>query len=224
MSSEYYTIQPVGGLCNRIRVLLSYLVYARLKNKKLYVFWEIDQSCNGSFTDFFVVPKDCIFGNTQKEIDYKGCYTKDSYDRKLFIESFKELRLNDKVQKEVDKMIDRNLKPNYNAVHIRRNDFVRYAIKKGKFVDDSFFENFILKNNDKKVFIATDDRETQRHFINLPNTIYYKPIKEKEPDEKRQTPLLNAVIDIFVCIKANKFQGTKGSSFTELINILRQFK
>ncbi len=218
-----FIIKPLGGLCNKIRVVFSFVVRTRLNNRNLIVVWDYDKDCNGLFLDYFEPIKGVSFViQTDKKIDYEGCYANKSYDRKLYIESLRELKPNLRIQKEINKMINRELTPNYNAVHIRRTDHVKLATDKGKYTSDQEFIDFILKNNDVKIYLATDNRETQRYFIKLPNTIYHKPIQDKK--DKRQTSLEEAVIDLFICVKAKKFKGTYCSSFTELIDILRSFQ
>lgn len=47
------TIQPVGGLCNYLRVIFSYYVYATNMNEQLLVIWNETEYCNGFFLDYF---------------------------------------------------------------------------------------------------------------------------------------------------------------------------
>lgn len=221
--SEFY-IKPIGGLCTRIRVLFSYLSKTRLDNKKLVVVWDKDQDCNGYFLDYFQPIKDVVFiVNTKEKIDYEGSYPIKSIERKLYIKNLKELKLNDKIKKEVDKFLNRNLTKPFCAIHVRRTDLTKKVIDEGKFTSDIKFEEFVKSNNDKHIiYIATDNPDSQKYFIKLKNTIYNKPIRELK--SKRATSIEDALIDLYVCVKAKSFKGTVGSSFTELIEILRDQK
>ena len=43
-------IKPTGGLCNRLRVVISYYEDAKMKNEKLIIVWHEDINCNGKYT------------------------------------------------------------------------------------------------------------------------------------------------------------------------------
>ena len=51
--NNYYAIIPEGGLCNKIRVLLSHYDIAMKLNKKFIVIWNNDRYCNGLFLDYY---------------------------------------------------------------------------------------------------------------------------------------------------------------------------
>lgn len=54
-------IQPVGGLCNKIRVIMSYLFASIRNNETLHVYWVPDKDCQSKFKDLFLEPpKDLI--------------------------------------------------------------------------------------------------------------------------------------------------------------------
>jgi hypothetical protein len=46
-------VQAMGGIGNRLRVLLSYLAESRAKNRPLKVYWRPDAHCPGSFSSVF---------------------------------------------------------------------------------------------------------------------------------------------------------------------------
>jgi hypothetical protein len=50
-------IEPVGGLCNRLRALDSAIAFAEENNIPLSVVWILGPSCNCRFSDLFIVPK-----------------------------------------------------------------------------------------------------------------------------------------------------------------------
>jgi len=49
-------IKPVGGLCNRLRVIDSAIALAVNYKIKLHIIWELNQACNCKFSDLFIVP------------------------------------------------------------------------------------------------------------------------------------------------------------------------
>jgi len=72
-----------------------------------------------------------------------------------------------------------------------------------------------------KIYIATDNKETQDIFINKYNDrIIIKKIIPS--DSLRQTSVQDAVVDIYICAGAKYFMGSIGSSFTDLITYIRE--
>ena len=71
-----------------------------------------------------------------------------------------------------------------------------------------------------KVYIATDNYETQQTFINFyGDRLIYKKI---EPSTNlRQTSLQDAVVDMYVCAGAKYFLGSVKSSFSDTITYLQ---
>ena len=80
---------------------------------------------------------------------------------------------------------------------------------------------FIEDDPEKKVFLATDNSETQKMFLSRygDRICFYKEIKDS--DELRKTDVVDAIIDLYICKDATKFKGTTGSSFTGFIQYLR---
>jgi hypothetical protein len=72
-----------------------------------------------------------------------------------------------------------------------------------------------------KIYIATDNKDTQDIFINKYNDRLI--IKKIIPSKNlRQTSVQDAVVDIYICAGAKYFMGSIGSSFTDLINYIRE--
>ena len=73
-----------------------------------------------------------------------------------------------------------------------------------------------------KIYIATDNKNTQDIFYNKYNDrIIMKKIIPS--DNLRQTSVQDAVVDIYICAGAKYFMGSIGSSFTDIINYLKQY-
>lgn len=53
---KYLFVQPLGGLCNRMRVITGSAVLAKELNKELVVIWTRDKSLNCKYSDLFVAP------------------------------------------------------------------------------------------------------------------------------------------------------------------------
>lgn len=91
-----------------------------------------------------------------------------------------------------------------------------------KQLEDQDYMNFINKYNSKmKIYIATDNRETQDIFRKKYGNRMFVKLMNKKDSELRQTSVQDAVVDIYVCAGARHFMGTPKSSFTELISYIR---
>ena len=213
-------IKTIFGLCNRLRFMFSYYKFSKENNKKLIVIWENDNDCPGFFLDYF----EPINGITFKRKD-RGRFKIDSSDHDMkpgYNPDYKELKL-------LPHMIDiiKNkmnlLGSKYIALHIRRTDHIELAKFVGQYNSDEKFLQFIKneKKNNFNIYLATDNKETyemihRQHNLILP---YHNIV-----NSLRQTSLQDSIIDLFMCVYADKFIGTNYSSFTALIDYLRSKK
>lgn len=87
---------------------------------------------------------------------------------------------------------------------------------------DEEYIDFLNKNKDYNIYIATDNIHTQNKFLKLyPKRIkYIKKISDSK--SQRKTNLEDALTDIFICSFSNKFKGTYYSSFSEFIELMRR--
>lgn len=211
-----YVIVPGGGLCNRLRVLLSWLKKARSDGQQLVVYWPVTAHCNGSFIRFFesipgvhVLQKE---PEPSRPIDYSGLDACGPLE-------IGAIRPSPALQERID-AIKASLGPEYDAMHIRRTDLP--AERDGNYIPDADFEQFVIDAADAPVYLATDNADTQRRLLST-----FGPEKIRtaatitDRGALRQTSLDIAIIDIFVCAGAAYFKGTDGSSFTDFIEALR---
>ena len=114
------------------------------------------------------------------------------------------------------------LKNNYVSVHIRRTDLEESIKNTNLYLADEVFIDFLDKSDDnKKIYIATDNEITYNKFKNkYQNRIKFDYHKTYN-DRLRKTSLQDAIIDIYMCVYSNDFMGTVWSSFSDLIKILR---
>jgi hypothetical protein len=209
-----YVIVPTGGLCNRLRVLLSWLKKARTEDKQLVVYWPITAFCNGSFIRCFESIPGVHILQREPEPGRRLDYTGFEACGPLEITA---LRPCQALQERID-LIRATLGPEYDAVHIRRTDLPVDA----NYISDSEFEQFIVDAADASVYLATDNSTTQRHFLEKCSNVRKATTITDRNGSLRQTPLDIAVIDLFICAEASYFKGTAGSSFTDLIEELRR--
>jgi len=212
-------IKTIAGLCNRLRAMFSYLLFARKNNKKLKVAWSVGADCNGRFQDYFYVPNDVIlasrhFGN----IDYNGCFHTHSDFGGVYL--YNDLKLLPHMEEKINEK--RQQLGKYISVHIRRTDHINLAKEQKTYTEEQAYIEFINGYPEYNVYIATDNLETQQFFYNLYKD-RIKVIKHIESSTKlRQTSLEEAIIDLYLCIYSDKFMGTPYSSYTDTILSIRQ--
>jgi hypothetical protein len=209
-------IQVYGGLCNRLRVIFSYLCV--LDN--FIIIWESDQECNGYYLDYFEQIPNITFQNKlldgqSLDIITNQVYLKMEYDVFSGIMSEKMILLS-----HVKQEVSNRIYGDYTAVHVRRTDINVIVTKNKSFIPNSSFIEFI-NQHDLPVYLATDNYDTQKQFISVfDQKMFCKKIIPN--NDLRQTPLIDAIIDMFVCVNAKYFMGTKSSSLSEIIHSLRK--
>jgi len=206
-------VEPTGGLCNRLRVVFSYCRLSERESKILEVVWKKNRDCDGLFLDFFEdVPGVVFTENPSGDVYYKGCYP-------LGNPEYSNLKLKSDMREKVKVRIEM-IGGSYISAHIRRTDHVELAKSKGVFTDDDVFIEFFGKSEDK-IFIATDNPETQSKFKGIYKDRLFVFGRIEDSSSHRLTPLEESVLDIYTCVGSSQFIGTKYSSFSDLIRILR---
>ena len=116
------------------------------------------------------------------------------------------------------------------AVHVRRTDHV--ALWGISTPDDEFY-TFVDKALQYKskgshggacVFVATDNAKTQSLYAQRYGTSRVHALHpiEMSPTALRHTSVRDAVIDLYVCASSRVFKGTRGSSFSDAIWLIRK--
>lgn len=225
---ERIIIKPIGGLCNRLSFMFSFIRklidQKKLKNTQLIIIWNENESCPGKIESYFRKIRNVKFNYHQNYkpdmISYKIIedYTDILYLKKI------PLFLNDNIYKKIKKIINRKLKNNYISIHIRRTDLQKnlekHKARKKNIISDKEYIHFINQSNKKYIYLATDNKETQIKFqkIYKNRLIIYDNIINK--DSLRQTNLEHAIIDIFICGCSIKFKGSYYSSFSSFIQLI----
>lgn len=214
----------INGLCDRLAMVFSYFKKAKKNKEELTVCWPIDKNCNGHFLDIFEPVNGIKFTDNPKNPDFHGWYPLEEFNpKKQFI--YDDLRLKKNIDQKITDL--RKSMGNYIAVHVRRTDKLDPLIAPWfKNIENDEFFSFIdnQKKDYNKIFLACDCRETQNEFEeNYGDKIsYYSKITPS--DSLRQTSLEIAAIDLFTCIHASNFFGTKLSGYSELIYQFRKNK
>lgn len=221
-------IYPCGGLCNKLRVTLSYYQFAKIQNKNLIVIWDNTSACNGFFLDYFEPIENVSFiqNNTN---NYKIFYNGFSIHPDFPFYITPELKLLPNMLSEIKKRLD-ILENNYIAVHIRRTDHINDAKQNNLFTSDDEFYNFIDNtinntcNTTLNLYVATDNKNTYNIFKNK----YKTKVKIDYPvvihNSLRHTSLKDSIIDLYMCSYSKSFKGSGWSSFTDTIFQLRELQ
>ena len=224
-NEPYITVIAMCGLNNKLRVLLSYLYKANKENKKLKIIWHICSECPERFDNLFepINNVEIIYvENILKLDDYD--YNKWDEENKIYIKEnyYSLLKPLPEIQEDINNTIEK-LGNNYIACHIRRTDALTHHTYKKYIKQDDEYIDFINQYPiEYNIYIATDCRKTQQKFFDLyGDRLVYKKIENNT--NLRQTSLLDAVKDMYVCADATYFMRSHGS-FSNTIEHLRNLK
>jgi len=216
---NYIVVCGICGVGNKVRVLLSYLYKARKENKKLIFYWQYEKdACPEYYSNLFqnipdlIIRNDCIY----IDCNYIGYdeENKDYIDAKYY-SLLKPIPI---LQNKINEY-KQNLNNYYIACHIRRTDSIGGSSFKHS-TDEDYMNYIDSYDSNLKIYIATDNRDTQDIFIKkYGDRLFIKPIIPST--NVRQTSVQDAIIDIYTCAGANYFMGTEGSSFSDMIKYIR---
>lgn len=208
-----------NGLCNRLRTLFTF-VHFLPKENKYFVDWPYSGDCNGVFSSCFEPLEGFVFIDSIHERDFNrldvmhlgASLFKNIAD--LNYDIFENLKPNNDVRNIVKNF---NLPEKYNAIHARGTDKTDTI---GLFIDS--LERFI-KESKLPIFLATDDQSLYKKIRKKFGDKILNTFEKSFEEPSRQTTLQRAVADLFICVNAEKFEGTGGSSFTDQILFMRKY-
>lgn len=204
---------PMFGLCNRLRFVFSKL--EENPDRKLNVLWQRNPDCNGHFLDVFKEVPMIEFID-----DWSGKLLQGFTPIPGYEPNYRELQPIDVIEEKVNKVVDR-LENNFTAVHVRRTDFAKEVHRWGRFTSDNYFVEAIAQI-EGLVYLATDNPYTVRQFQQrFGDRIIAPDLSVFNINNLRQTSLAQAVEDMFISIRSTRFIGTPFSSFSELIESIR---
>ena len=218
-----------SGLCNRLRLISDYKYLSDVKNKKIEMHWVKSPQCSSLFSDLFNPIKNIEFVYHKYQKSAKKMRPRNTassmglfpHDKKIYQKNhliFKPVKRIDDFINSIKSLIGND----YISCHIRRNDIITIQNKyKKKPPTDEFFFDFIESYPDRKVLLATDNRDTQDKFKkNFGDRIMIASVASKNGSERwpvRTTSIPQAVVDLFLCINSKEFAGTVCSSFSDFI-------
>lgn len=209
-------IRAFGGLANRLRVVFSY----RHTFGPLEIVWRPDgEIAHGRFADVF----EPIDGVTFLDDGWCGTKTLDPYPHAKdgWRLRYRDLKLRPEHAERVKDLRDRQP---YAAMHVRRTDHVQLAKEMGGYIEDDEYvawaDGFTMP-----VFLATDNARTQASFINRARVFTAGPITlDSWEGGQRNTTLARSAIDLVTCVHAKDFKGCRESSFTNLVQTMRDLE
>jgi hypothetical protein len=202
-------------------VIFSYYLWTKSIGEKLEVCWKINEECNGHFLEVFQPVRGITFTDDSNNIDYQGSdWHKDFDPSKIFL--YKDLYLNIKNQNKLYRNLNK-LGKNYASIHIRRTDQINFHNYSEMESYEDFCKFIDEQKSFRKIFLATDNSDTQKWFLEKHKEIFVNTIIQPSIN-LRKTSLSDAAIDIFTCIKGKKFMGTSCSGYTNFINWYRKNK
>jgi hypothetical protein len=217
-------VHAYGGLCNRLRVVLSYLE----ARQKIDVVWVPNgEIAFANFEDVFA-PIEGVTFYENFPVGVSDCDIVTTCDPMPGIVGwehlYRQLLLRPTYKTYYD---DLTVFP-FSAVHVRRSDHHDYppAIENHT-TDEEFFDWISQQSGD--VYVATCDGSTQKKYLSHLRSIGRKAqfavtIDERENERmggRRNTPLGEAAIDLFACAHAKNFMGSRESSFSNAIYKMR---
>ena len=204
-------VHAYGGLCNRLRVILSY----RAVHGEIGVVWLADEEIAGArFLDVFepIAGVQWMADNCRADVRTLGAHRGAPLGSEV---AYRELRMLAPAELPA--------KP-YAAIHVRRTDHVHLATTAGTFTDDLAFMEWIRRTTYGRVYIATDNRDTQEKMATACVAHGKRPLSRDAipvSECQRQTTLEHSAFDLFACAHADAFMGSGESSFSATIETLR---
>tara|TARA_R100000008_G_scaffold83182_1_gene68288 strand:- start:1090 stop:1854 length:765 start_codon:yes stop_codon:yes gene_type:complete len=220
-----------SGLCNRLRLIADYRHLSLVKKRGMQVFWPKSKQCNTSFSDLFKPISNTTFQYLESPRRPKNTASRRFlFPHKLEIYQQNHLIFEpiDPIQQKIDEIKDR-IGEGYISCHVRRSDIETIQRKyKKEAPSNEFFFNFIDRYPNKNVFLATDSKKTQERFAEMfGERLFFACTPSGEGSKrwpKRTTSIVEAVVDLFLCIGSYDFIGTTCSSYTDFIKNYRSGK
>ena len=212
-------VRPIGGLCNRLRVIGSRLALARAAGKILSVWWWSSPDCPAVYRDLFMEPPAdlIVYENVPCPQGVEAtCYD----DRSAPVSSWAPVAMEifrpvPSIQTRIDAALA-HLGPDFVAVHIRRTDH------NDRYNEDAIYAEFAQRFSGNVYAAADNPRSIVTLKKALGSRLQYNGAFSKTGI--RLTAIADAVIDLWVSAAATQFRGTYYSSFSDWIEMMRQVR
>ena len=210
---------PIGGLCNRLRVICSYLSVARATGKSLTVWWNSTVDCPARFRELFCEPPNDLVIREDEPRPFGVVKTCDVYAKgdepEWAVVAMEVLQPLPAIQARIDTILAR-LGPEFSAVHIRRTDH------NARYDEDAAYVGFASTANHPCFCAADNPRSVVTLKRALGDRLVYGGAFKMTGI--RMTELADAVVDLWVASHATRFRGTYWSSFSDWIDMMRRWR
>lgn len=215
-----FRLQPVGGMCNRLQAMVSYLA----THGSLDVWW--DDSVPHFLTVFDPLPG-VTFVQGGGFVDYG-----------IPVEAPTDWRNGYAALRPIAPILERvaafqgTLGADYLALHVRRTDMTPLAARVGQALpSDADFWAWTDARPGPLCWLATDNGQTQDRYLDRDSRIRFA-VKLHNPEHVRDHadhppvgPLSDAVVDLWMCVGAADWMGSGAfGTFSNTIRILRDLK
>jgi hypothetical protein len=219
-----FTLRAIGGLCNRLQAILSY----RAREREIVCVWHPDEYVSfARWQDAFEPLEGVTF------VDDGPCHKEDwsIADGRIgawygWMHGYLEVRPSKAVRERLAMLPTAG----YVAMHVRRTDHVPNMLSLGIRPESlGDFRAWAAQWPSRGVYLATDNRDTQDSMMSEPRyfsgtSFNASPELQDIGDHHRNGSLEDAAVDLFMCVQAERFMGSDGSSFTGTIQIMRGFR
>lgn len=219
-------LHPVGGLCNRLRAILSYWAHQQAKGEPLDIVWDADEYVSGAdWGEVFEALPNVRFGSGAFDVESFGVCP----DAPLsWVQSYRWLKPHARLTGRI-LSLQRMLGPGYAAIHVRRTDHSPLAMQFDRYTKDQAFAEWLRGlSPSRRIYVATDNAETQKRWLGFDpdrtvcaEQLFGSSETQRGDNHRRHTSLAHAVVDLFVCAGASEFMGSGLSSFSETIEVQR---
>ena len=215
-----FTVRAHGGLCNRLRVVLSY----RAWRGSITCVWLPDEQIAGArWADVFEpLPGVSFLYEDPGVVDVMACDPTHAAPQHWPL-TYRDVRLRE--EHEARRLgVRAALGGPYSAVHARRTDCTEMAQAAGAYTTDEELAAWAAQAL-APIYIATDNGTTQRALAQALAGMGKRPAWLEDIPEAstlRHTTLAASAIDLFVCAGSAEFKGSGASSFTNAVHTMRK--
>ena len=213
-------VEALGGLCNRLRVILSRM--PKPGEPPLVVYWAPDTEVAGGRWDECFEPLPCLEVVYERPA-YVDIATSDNAPVVGWKPRLLSLTPVPAVAARIDELRD-SMGGRYDAMFMRRTDGTIVAHIEGNFTPDEAFRQW-AQLAPGPLFLATDNGETQRKVRGWvgERLVVEGELggQEVQTDRTRHQALPGSVVNLYVYVHADRVLGSGGSSFSHTIDVLR---